>query len=849
MDDLKGVFDKIEKAEEILNSLENKRTEKVIGKDAYAQLSQEHRSTIDSARQTIASIKAKLGKELSSKTMELDKYQEELAVLQTRLKVGEISKVTFDNKSKHLIDKIRTLEKKVTETQRLINTRFTQDIAPVLESQDMATASYTPIEQSVPVAATGENTAETVNDTRIKNEESAPATASIDDTAIKDTEVEQVVDKQQAEAASVEDTAIKKEDAAKLVVRAEPDFKPAVPDTEEKINTTQPEEENEEITRQKLLDALKIEPEAPASEQSGEKADAEKPEEKADEGKQEEKKGDAAKGHKPTLHLHPLRDKPPDVLKTSMPEHTGKNRFLTVVIAALVLGLVVWGAIVLFIPKSGPNVGDKATDFVMQIENENISALSSFRGKTVVLVFWDRDFWDRQFFHINGVQRRLYTPDKLNVLFKKYPQGDIEIIAIASGTSNNEIDELVSDYDIKFPVIVDSFGKLRDNYNITYEPTYIFIDANGIIRARVEGPITNLADLEQIIYNTSSNAKIKEIKAPITDVILQSITEKAATINWTTDKPTSTQVDIDGRNIQTVITPGPQTLHSLILRDLSPATAYRVRILYNIDNINVSEHSFSALADTIVSKRFVINTASKDTSPPDISNINTGLVTDSSITIVWKTDEPSTGEVDYSIDKSYSDSMSQIEKASTWHTVKIDSLEPDTMYYMRIRSKDTAGQETSQEIEQVKTQNLVEAAPKIGKRAPDFTLYSIDGAKFTLNQFLGYKILLNFWLEGCPACEAEMPLIQTAYDKYSRDQLIVLAVNVRGDPDTVSYYVAKEKITFPVLMDSQGDIDDLYSAPYFPTSYFIDTKGIIRYILEERFQTTTEIDDIISSLE
>ncbi|RPJ61009.1 MAG: TlpA family protein disulfide reductase [Dehalococcoidia bacterium] len=168
---------------------------------------------------------------------------------------------------------------------------------------------------------------------------------------------------------------------------------------------------------------------------------------------------------------------------------------------------------------------------------------------------------------------------------------------------------------------------------------------------------------------------------------------------------------------------------------------------------------------------------------------------------------------------------------------------------MKVRSKDAGGKETSQEIEPIKTQDLVEIAPKVGKRAPDFSLYSIDGTKFTLNQFLGHKIILNFWLEGCPACEAEMPLIQTAYDKYSRDQLIILAINARGDPEKISYYIAKEKYTFPVLMDLQGDVDGLYRAPYFPTSYIIDSKGIIRQILEERFQTSSQIDDIVNSLD
>ncbi len=825
MDDLKSVFDKIEKAASILDGLDQKRTEKVIEKSDYDQLSQEHKGTIDSARHTIASIKEKLSKDLAAKAVELDKYQEDLAVLQTRLKVGEISEDTFNDKSKHLVDRIRSLEKKVAESQGLINAKFAETIAPVLQSETIVANIEAPIKAESPATPSAENLETTVKAAQLAVEAEHPAiSAGMDATGpVKD---------------------------AQLKVVAEPSVAPVEVKEEapEKIEKAE-DGENEEIIRQRLIEALKIEPEEPTLGKTDEVTHLNKQDgEPGETPKTEDKKGDSDKGHKPSLHLHPLRDKPPDILRTSMPEHTGRNRVLKIVAAVLVLGLLAWGAAALFMPKSGPNIGDAAPNFVMQL-GDNTSDLNAFRGKTVVLVFWDRDFWDSQFFYVNGTLRRLYTPDKLNQLYSKYPQSDLEIIAVASGTSNNEIDKLKRDYIIPFPVIVDSFGKLREDYKIAYEPTYIFLDKNGIIRARVEGPIANMADLEQIVYNTSKNSEIKATKPPVTDVIIQSITEKAATINWTTDKPTSTQVDIDGKNIQSVITPGPQTLHSLILRDLDPATAYHIRIVYNIDNINVSEHSFNALGDTIVSKRYVVNTTNKDTTPPLISNISTGFITDSSITIVWKTDEPTTGEVDYSLDNKYSESASQIEKLSIWHTVKIDDLQPDSQYYLRLRSKDAGGKETSQEIEPIRTQNLVEIAPRIGKRAPDFSLYSIDGAKFTLNQFLGHKVILNFWLEGCPACEAEMPLLQTAYEKYSRDQLIILAINVRGESDKVSYYVAKEKLTFPILMDTQGDVDGLYSVPYFPTSYIIDSKGIISEIMKERFQTSSQIDDIVNKLD
>ncbi len=800
MDDLKNVFDKIEKAESILHDLEKKREEGAAENNTTSALSREHQNTIDSARHAIASIKEKLSKELAVRTLELDKCQEELVLLQTRLKVGEITDDVFQSKSKQLAEKIKSLEKKVVDTQKLIYAKFAEDVAPIIESGK-------PVSEPgpAPSSAAGEKA-------------KSPAAGEIKQAVIQPTNPETdvirtVTDETPANRRSGEIKTPEPAEAAK-------------PAAEAAAN----EEINEKITEIRLKEA----DQKPVGDEKG---------------KEGEKEPVVLKQHKPSFHLHPLNEPPRKkdaTLKTGM---LAKNRALWVIVAAIIAGLALISAITMLIPRTGSHVGNTAPDFVMQLSSESMSALSSFRGTNVMLVFWDRDFWDNQFFHVNGVERKLYTPDTLNQLHESMPQSELAIIAIASGTSNSEIDKLIKDYNVKFPVIVDSFGKLRSQYNITEEPTYIFIDKDGVIRSRVEGPLPNLSALEQIVYSISRKSEVKQYKPPITDVIIQSITEKSAVINWATSTPATTQVDIDGKNIQTVITPSPTTLHSLTLRDLKPGTSYRVRIVYNVNNINVSEHSFSALNDTIVSRRYTFTTVNSDTLYPEISGINTGFVTDSSITVTWKTDEPTTGNVDYGTNRNYDGTATQGSNMSIWHTVKIDGLQPDTLYTLRIRSRDASGKEALQEIEAIKTLSTVEIAPVLGKRAPNFTLSSLDGTKFTLNQFQGRRVLLNFWLEGCPPCEMEMPILQKAFTKYNRDELIILAVNVRGDVDKVSYYVSTQKLTFPVLLDTQGEVDAVYRPPYFPTSYFIDSSGIIRNIVQERFQSISEIDEILSKLE
>jgi len=128
-----------------------------------------------------------------------------------------------------------------------------------------------------------------------------------------------------------------------------------------------------------------------------------------------------------------LLEKEINSIPLSTSDKLKKHRALIVIIAAVALGLLLCTAVVLLVPRPGTGVGNIAPDFVMQLSDDNTTALSSFRGKNVILVFWDRDFWDDHFFSVNGVVRKFYTPDKLNELSGKYTPGELTIIAIASG--------------------------------------------------------------------------------------------------------------------------------------------------------------------------------------------------------------------------------------------------------------------------------------------------------------------------------------------------------------------------------------------------------------------------------
>ena len=129
--------------------------------------------------------------------------------------------------------------------------------------------------------------------------------------------------------------------------------------------------------------------------------------------------------------------------------------------------------------------------------------------------------------------------------------------------------------------------------------------------------------------------------------------------------------------------------------------------------------------------------------------------------------------------------------------------------------------------------------------APDFTLQSIDGSTINLNDFRGRPVMLTFWQINCPACQFQMPFTQELYDKWSSDSLAVLTINVGDRASDVEDYVASRGITYPVLLDTQGKVAQVYGIIGVPTTYFIDGQGILKTYQIGAFQSTKAMESAV----
>lgn len=108
--------------------------------------------------------------------------------------------------------------------------------------------------------------------------------------------------------------------------------------------------------------------------------------------------------------------------------------------------------------------------------------------------------------------------------------------------------------------------------------------------------------------------------------------------------------------------------------------------------------------------------------------------------------------------------------------------------------------------------------------APELNLTDLKGNKIQLADYKGQYVMVNFWATWCTYCDQEMPDLVAFQEKY-KDELKIIAVDVKEDKKTVEAYVKEKGITLTVAMDETGDIAEQYYVNSFPTTFFIDRAG------------------------
>jgi cytochrome c biogenesis protein CcmG/thiol:disulfide interchange protein DsbE len=127
-------------------------------------------------------------------------------------------------------------------------------------------------------------------------------------------------------------------------------------------------------------------------------------------------------------------------------------------------------------------------------------------------------------------------------------------------------------------------------------------------------------------------------------------------------------------------------------------------------------------------------------------------------------------------------------------------------------------------------EKISQESPQEGFLAPQFALSDLSGKMVSLRDLRGKVILLNFWASWCGPCRAEIPALERLYQKRKDRGFEIMAVNTeRSSASQIASFAQKFGMSFPILLNPQGDMGNNYWVRAIPTSFLVDKKGVIRW--------------------
>jgi thioredoxin-dependent peroxiredoxin len=145
-------------------------------------------------------------------------------------------------------------------------------------------------------------------------------------------------------------------------------------------------------------------------------------------------------------------------------------------------------------------------------------------------------------------------------------------------------------------------------------------------------------------------------------------------------------------------------------------------------------------------------------------------------------------------------------------------------------------------------------SPRVGEKAPDFSLQAQDGRTVSLHDYFGLKnVVLYFYPKDFTmGCTAETKAFGDNYDDVLNMGAEVLGISSDSAESHVSF-AQKCGARFPLLSDSGGKVRAMYGAKSsfgMPgrVTFVIDKQGVVRHVYSSHLRPTQHISEAIQAL-
>jgi cytochrome c biogenesis protein CcmG, thiol:disulfide interchange protein DsbE len=121
-----------------------------------------------------------------------------------------------------------------------------------------------------------------------------------------------------------------------------------------------------------------------------------------------------------------------------------------------------------------------------------------------------------------------------------------------------------------------------------------------------------------------------------------------------------------------------------------------------------------------------------------------------------------------------------------------------------------------------------EVGTDVGAAMPAYSTAMLDGSKFDVAAERGNVLLLNVWATWCGPCRYEIPELQKLHGRYAAQKFKVIGVSIDDTGEEgVRQFVNENKIDYPIALDAEAKLANIFQTSVLPTTVLIDRSGRI----------------------
>jgi len=123
------------------------------------------------------------------------------------------------------------------------------------------------------------------------------------------------------------------------------------------------------------------------------------------------------------------------------------------------------------------------------------------------------------------------------------------------------------------------------------------------------------------------------------------------------------------------------------------------------------------------------------------------------------------------------------------------------------------------------------------QKAPLFTLTDINGNTFSLEDFIGKVVILDFFFPQCQYCDMEVVHLEEIYREYSQNEVEIISISVKENTiqelqefktGPNSYSSLEYEMSWIIARDTEtANVNSKYGISGYPTTVIIDQEGFI----------------------